>query len=66
MQLDSQGKYMLMVTETGLGKRTPIELFTEHHRGGKGMICYKINERTGKLIGFKSVEEENLQEKSTN
>ncbi len=59
MQLDSQGEFMLMVTEKGLGKRTNISLFTEHHRGGKGMICYKLNERTGKLVGFKSVEETN-------
>ncbi len=59
MQLDVQGKYVLCVSERGMGKRTEIESFTAHHRGGKGIRCYKITEKTGKLVGFKSVEEEN-------
>ncbi len=59
MQLDVQGTYVLCVSEKGMGKRTQIDLFTAHHRGGKGMLCYKITEKTGKLVGFKSVEEDN-------
>ena len=59
MQLDVQGKYMLCVSENGMGKRTDIDKFTAHHRGGKGISCYKLSEKTGKLVGFKSVEEEN-------
>ncbi|HIV17622.1 MAG TPA: DNA gyrase subunit A [Candidatus Alectryocaccobium stercorigallinarum] len=59
MQLDVQGKYVLCVSEKGMGKRTEIDKFTIHHRGGKGIGCYKITEKTGKLVGFKSVEDEN-------
>ncbi len=46
MQIDSQGKYMLIVSENGLGKRTDMEEFTCQHRGGKGVKCYKILEKT--------------------
>ena len=58
MQTDADGGLALMVTENGLGKRTKLEEFTPHHRGGKGMICYKINEKTGKLVGFKTVDDD--------
>ena len=58
MQTDADGSLALMVTENGLGKRTKLEEFTPHHRGGKGMICYKINEKTGKLVGFKTVDDD--------
>ena len=59
MQIDSQGKYMLIVTENGLGKRTDMEEFTCQHRGGKGVKCYKILEKTGNVVGAKAVDEEN-------
>ncbi len=59
MQTDSQGKYILMVTEKGLGKRTPLSMFSKHHRGVKGIKCYKITEKTGNLVGFKSVDDNN-------
>lgn len=59
MQLDTQGKYLLLVSEFGLGKRTAIEEFSPQHRGGKGVKCYKITEKTGNVIGVKSVNEEN-------
>lgn len=59
MQIDTQGTHVLCVTENGMGKRTLIDSFTVHHRGGKGMSCYKITEKTGRLIGFKAVIEEN-------
>ena len=58
MQVDEQGEYALMVTENGQGKRTRLEEFTPHYRGGKGMICYKLNEKTGKLVGFKVVNDD--------
>ena len=54
MQLDIQGEYVLCVTENGMGKLTAIDKFTVHHRGGKGISCYKITEKTGRLVGFKS------------
>ena len=59
MQIDTQGTHVLCVTENGMGKRTLIDSFTVHHRGGKGISCYKITEKTGRLVGFKAVIEEN-------
>lgn len=58
MQLDTQGDSLLIVSEKGMGKRTLIEEFTSHHRGGKGVSCYNINEKTGNVIGVKSVNNE--------
>ncbi|MDD6572219.1 MAG: DNA gyrase subunit A, partial [Thermoflexaceae bacterium] len=57
MQLDTQGENLLIVSENGLGKRTPVEEFTVQHRGGKGVKCYKINEKTGNVIGVKAVDD---------
>ena len=59
MQLDTQGEALLIVSENGLGKRTLVEEFTPQHRGGKGVKCYKITEKTGNVIGAKAVNEEN-------
>ena len=58
MQLKSQGDSLLIVTENGMGKRTDISEFTLQRRGGKGLKCYKITERTGYVIGVKSVNED--------
>ncbi len=59
MQLDTQGDALLIVSENGLGKRTLIEEFTPQRRGGKGVKCYKINERSGAVIGVKAVNDDN-------
>ena len=59
MQLNSQGYYLLVVSENGMGKRTSISEFTCQNRGGKGVKCYKITEITGNVIGAKAVNEEN-------
>ena len=59
MQLDTQGEQLLIVSENGLGKRTKISEFTTQHRGGKGVKCYKIVEKTGLVIGAKSVNDNN-------
>lgn len=59
MQLNSQGYYLLIVSENGMGKRTSISEFTCQNRGGKGVKCYKITEKTGNVIGAKAVNEEN-------
>ena len=53
MQMDSQGTELLVISENGMGKRTPIEEFKTQGRGGKGVLCYKVTEKTGKLIGAK-------------
>ena len=59
MQLTCQGDYLLIVSEKGLGKRTSISEFTRQNRGGKGVKCYKITEKTGNVIGVKAVNSEN-------
>ena len=59
MQLRSQGDYMLLVTEKGIGKRVLSDEFSVQRRGGKGHFCYKPSDRTGLLVGFKAVDEEN-------
>ena len=59
MQLNSQGYYLLVVSENGMGKRTSISEFACQNRGGKGVKCYKITEKTGNVIGAKAVNEEN-------
>ena len=55
MQMESQGEALLVVSENGMGKRTPIEEFKPQFRGGKGVLCYKITEKTGNLVGAKLV-----------
>lgn len=59
MQLNTQGNYLLLVSENGLGKRTSIEEFSVQRRGGKGVKCYKITEKTGNVVGVKAVKEDN-------
>ena len=58
MQLDHQGKSLLIVSEQGMGKRTSLEEFTLQHRGGKGVKCYKITEKTGDVVGVKAVNDD--------
>ncbi|MCU6729873.1 DNA gyrase subunit A [uncultured Coprococcus sp.] len=59
MQMSSQGEKILLVTENGMGKRTLISEFSVQNRGGKGVKCYKITEKTGDLVGAKIVTDEN-------
>lgn len=56
MQMSSQGECLLVASEYGYGKRTPIEEFNCQNRGGKGVRCYKIIDKTGDLIGAKLVD----------
>ncbi len=59
MQLQSQGDSLLIVSELGMGKRTYLEEFTVQKRGGKGVKCYKITEKTGDVVGVKAVTDDN-------
>ena len=59
MQMHTQGDSILLVSEYGMGKRTRIDEFSPQFRGGKGVKCYKITEKTGNLIGAKAVNDEN-------
>ncbi len=55
MQMESQGESLLIVSERGLGKCTMISEFSAQNRGGKGVKCYKITEKTGNIVGVKAV-----------
>ena len=59
MQLNTQGEHLLIVSEKGMGKRTAMDEFTCQNRGGKGVKCYKITEKTGNVVGVKAVNEDN-------
>ena len=58
MQLTKQGESVMIVSSKGLGKCTLISEFTTQHRGGKGVKCYKIMEKTGNVVGVKAVSKE--------
>ena len=58
MQLDHQGDSLLIVSENGIGKRSELSEFKIQHRGGKGLKCYKITEKTGDVIGVKAVNDD--------
>ncbi|MCR5102935.1 MAG: DNA gyrase subunit A [Eubacterium sp.] len=55
MQMNTQGEKLLIVTEKGMGKKTDISEFHLQRRGGKGLKCYKITEKTGHIVGVKAV-----------
>ena len=58
MQISNQGKYLLIASEKGMGKLTDMDEFTRQNRGGKGVKCYKITEKTGDVVGMKAVDED--------
>ena len=58
MQLNTQGDALLIVSEMGMGKRTLLEEFTVQKRGGKGVRCYRITEKTGNVVGIKGVNDD--------
>jgi DNA gyrase subunit A len=59
MQIDTQGDSLLIVSELGYGKRTELSEFHLQKRGGKGVKCYKIMEKTGDVVGVKAVTNDN-------
>ena len=58
MQMESQGESLMIVSEKGLGKCTLASEFTAQNRGGKGVKCYKITEKTGNIVGVKAVNQD--------
>ncbi|MBE5882240.1 MAG: DNA gyrase subunit A [Lachnospiraceae bacterium] len=58
MQLDHQGDSLLIASEKGMGKRTYLDEFTVQKRGGKGVKCYKITDKTGYVVGVKGVNDD--------
>lgn len=59
MQLESHGECVLIVSANGMGKRTPFTDFKLQNRGGKGVKCYKISDKTGEVVGAKAVNDGN-------
>ena len=59
MQVENQGEFLLLVSENGMGKRTYFSEFKPQNRGGKGVLCYKITDKTGNLVGAKLTDEDN-------
>ena len=57
-EIRSEGDDLLIVSEKGMGKRTPLDEFTVQHRGGKGLRCYKITDKTGYVVGVKTIKPE--------
>ena len=55
MQIDTQGDSLLFASELGMGKRTDLSEFKVQNRGGKGVKCYNVTDKTGYLIGVKAV-----------
>ncbi len=58
MQMNTQGESLLIVSANGMGKRTLIDEFTVQKRGGKGILCYKITDKTGEIVGAKLVHDD--------
>lgn len=57
MDIIEEGAYLLVVSENGFGKRTPVEDYRIQTRGGKGILTYKVAPKTGKLVGMKVVKD---------
>ena len=57
MQTLNQGRNLLVVSEYGMGKQTPVSEFHTQGRGGKGILCYKVNDKTGRLVAAKLIDE---------
>ena len=58
MMIADSEKDVLIISERGYGKRTPIAEYNLQTRGGKGSRTYKITEKTGRLVGGKVVSNE--------
>lgn len=57
MEIIDKDAEVLVISENGFGKKTPISEYTIHRRGGKGIITYKISDKTGLIVGAKMVKD---------
>jgi DNA gyrase subunit A len=55
MEIAPEGSELFVITENGFGKRTPIDEYTEHHRGGQGVTTINMTAKKGQLAGMKIV-----------
>ncbi|MCD7752833.1 MAG: DNA gyrase subunit A [Lachnospiraceae bacterium] len=58
MQTDEMGEKLLIASEKGMGKLTGMNAFNAQYRGGKGVKCYKITEKTGDVMGIMAVDDD--------
>jgi len=56
--LVEDGKTLVTITEGGFGKRTPFEEFARRNRGGSGLRCHKVTEKTGNIAGVAAVSDD--------
>ena len=56
MDIVKEDNYLLAITENGFGKMTELDKYKVQNRGGKGLITYKINKKTGPLVSAKVVD----------
>ena len=57
-EVSEAGKMLLVVTEKGYGKKTPMDEYRETKRGSKGVKTLNITDKNGKIVGFKSTDNE--------
>lgn len=58
MEVCREDETLLVVTENGFGKRTELEEYRSQTRGGKGILTYRVTEKTGEISGMKLVKED--------
>lgn len=58
MEIARPGTELLVITELGYGKRTPVEEYPSHHRGGQGVYTITMTAKKGLLSAMKIVEED--------
>ncbi|MHB8507299.1 MAG: DNA gyrase subunit A [Candidatus Dormibacteria bacterium] len=57
MEIVKPGAWVLVVSEKGYGKLTPVDQYPTHHRGGQGVYTLDVTEKTGRLVGIQMVED---------
>ena len=55
-EIASDDKYLLVISENGFGKMTKLDEYKVQNRSGKGLITYKIKDKTGKIISAKVID----------
>lgn len=57
--IDGANATLLAITEHGFGKRTDLDEYRVQNRGGRGVITYKVTQKTGKLVGIRVTDDSN-------
>jgi len=58
MEVCTECRYLLVVTENGFGKRTELEEYKVQTRGGKGILTYRVTDKTGRIAGMRLVNDD--------